>query len=350
MQKQKKRRTYVLLIISLVVLSLIVVVTVKVYRSTFSFIKIKDQAKSADLYIPTGTKLSELLSILYQNGTVSDTVGLKWIAKKKNLPQHLNPGHYVLTPNMRTIDLVNLIRSGEQTPVKVTFGSLRTLEELAKKVSKQIETDAPALTALFHDTAYLNKSSWTLQTLPALFIPNTYEFYWNTSAERFFERMEMEYSRFWSPVRLQSAKNIRLTPVEVSTLASIVEDETYRDSEMPLIAGVYLNRLKKGYRLQADPTIRYARGDFSGKRVLSKDLKINSPYNTYRHYGLPPGPIRIPSIQAIDAVLHAKRNGYLYFCAKEDFSGYHNFAKTLKEHNRNAAKYRRALDRRKIYR
>jgi UPF0755 protein len=182
-----------------------------------------------------------------------------------------------------------------------------------------------------------------------LFIPNTYEFYWNTSADKFIERMYVEYKHFWSKSRLNKAQKIKLTPEQVIILASIVEEETIKDDEKPTVAGVYLNRLHKNIRLQADPTVRFAVGDFEIKRILNKHLKIDSPYNTYKYAGLPPGPICIPTISSIDAVLNYKKHDYLYFCAKDDFSGYHAFAKTLKQHNINATKYRKALNKNRIY-
>jgi len=334
----------------LVILILLIAWSIQFYRKTFSPVRIPESNNSADLYISTGTQLPLLVQNLFQSGFISDTAGFTWFARRKNLDNHIHPGYYVITKGMRINDLINLIRSGKQTPVKVLFHNTRTLEELSGMIGRQLEADSLSLITLLIDTEFIEQKGWTRQTLPALFVPNTYEFFWNTSARQFFNRMEVEYRKFWSDNRLEKAKILQLTSVEVSTLASIVDEETYHKSEMPKIAGVYLDRLKKGYRLQADPTIRFARRDFSGKRVLTKDLQIDSPYNTYRHYGLPPGPIRIPSIQAIVAVLNPDRNGYLYFCAKEDFSGYHNFSKSLKEHNRNAAKYRKALNQRRIYR
>jgi UPF0755 protein len=183
-----------------------------------------------------------------------------------------------------------------------------------------------------------------------MFIPNTYEFYWTTPAKKFIDRMNREYKSFWNENRLKKAKATDMTPIEVSTLASIVDEETVKADEKPVVAGLYINRLNKGIRLQADPTIKFAINDFTVKRILNKDLKADSPYNTYIYAGLPPGPIRIPSIQGIDAVLNHKDHKYLYMCAKEDFSGYHNFAKTLKQHNQNAERYRRALHKNRIWR
>lgn len=301
------------------------------------------------LYIPTGTDVYQLSGILIDEGVIENPEDFLWLADKKNLANHLNPGRYHLHNGLNNNDLVNLIRTGKQSSVKVVFNNVRTPAQLAGIIAKQIEIDSVSLESIFSDDEFLTANNWNLQTVPALFIPNTYEFYWNTSAVGFFNRMEKEFNSFWTEGRLEKAEALGLTPVEVVTLASIVDEETYRDQELPRIAGVYLNRLKMRYRLGADPTVMFAKGDYKMTRVLKKDLEIDSPYNTYKHYGLPPGPISIPSIKAIDAVLNPEKEGYLYFCAKEDFSGYHNFAKTLKEHNRNARKYHNALNKRRIY-
>ena len=233
-----------------------------------------------------------------------------------------------------------MLRKGFQTPVKVVFNNINNLEQLAGRVSDQIEADSLSIT-----TAIRNDSS----ICPCYFIPNTYEFYWNTDAESFIKKMKAEYENFWNETRIAKAEEMNLKPEEVSILASIVDKETTKTSEMPRIAGVYLNRLKKHWPLQADPTLIYALGDYSIHRVLDVHKEIDSPYNTYKHAGLPPGPICLPSIAAIDAVLNAERHKYFYFCAKDDLSGYHVFARNINEHNRNAEKYRRALNKHKIY-
>ncbi len=325
------------------------VILFKFYKRTYTTISIPGGQDSYILYIPTGLDMNGLVKNLYREGIISDTSGFRWLAEKKNLRNHLNAGRYMLKPGMDQNKLVNLIRSGKQEPVHLVFNSQRTMEQLAGVISKQIEADSLSILTLLKDEGFLSEYGWNAKTLPALFIPNTYQFYWNTSATGFFKRMLKEYKLFWDGKRTKKAKALGLTPIEVSTLASIVDEETYIEDEMPKIAGVYLTRLEKRYKLQADPTVKFAKGDFGMTRVLKKDLKIDSPYNTYKYYGLPPGPIIIPSVKAIDAVLNPDRSGYLYFCAKEDFSGYHNFAKTLKEHNRNAKKYQNALNKRRIY-
>ena len=212
----------------------------------------------------------------------------------------------------------------------------------------QLMLDKEELLSLLNDSAYCDSLGFTLETVMAMFIPNTYEVYWNIPAEKLMQRMKREYKSFWTDARLEKAKAINLTPVEVSVLASIVEEETAATDEYPIVAGLYLNRLHRGIPLQADPTVKFAVGDFTLQRILFEHLEIDSPYNTYKYPGLPPGPLRIPTIKGMDSVLNYMKHNYLYMCAKEDFSGRHNFAATLTEHNRNANRYRAELNRRKI--
>jgi len=319
------------------------------YQKVFGLIHIPGDQSEYILYIPSGTDLEELKEILMDEELVSDLTGFDWLADKKNLKTNIHPGRYILSPGMDRNDLVNMIRSGSQEPVNVVFIHLRSLNELASVIALQIETDSSDLMNVFTDDSLLATLGWDQKDLPALFIPNTYEFYWNTSAIEFVERMNREYDRFWDSTRLKKARQLDLTPIEVSTLASIIDEETNQEEELPKMASVYLNRMKKGYRLQACPTIKYAKGDFTMQRILTEDLTIEHPYNTYLHYGLPPGPITIPTVNAIDAVLNPDEGPYLYFSAREDFSGYHYFSKTLEEHNRNARKYQKALNQRNIY-
>jgi UPF0755 protein len=249
---------------------------------------------------------------------------------------------------MNTNQIVNMLKGGMQTPLNVTFNNVRTKEDLAGKVSKYLIADSLSILNLFYDENQIEKFGFNTETYRAMFIPNTYQFYWTTTAGEFAERMKTEFDRFWNDERRKKAENINLSPVEVTILASIVQSETAKSEEMPRIAGLYINRLKRGQSLQADPTVKYAVGDYSLKRILNVHLEVDSPYNTYKYAGLPPGPINFPETSAIDAVLNFERHNYIYMCAKEDFSGYHNFAVTLAEHNRNAAKYRRELDKLKI--
>ncbi len=273
----------------------------------------------------------------------------KWVSKKKNYIDNIKPGRYELTKGMTTNELVNMLRSGAQGPVNITFNNVRFKEELAGKVSKYIEADSVSILNLFSNEEQIKNWGFTTETFRTMFIPNTYEMYWTTSAQDFAERMHTEYQKFWNEERRTKAEALNISPAEVSILASIVQSETIKKEELPRVAGLYVNRLKRGILLQADPTVKYAVGDFSIKRVLNKHLEIESPYNTYKYVGLPPGPICFPDISSINAVLNYEDHKFLYMCAKEDFSGYHNFARTLRQHNKNADKYRKALNDRRIF-
>ncbi len=306
--------------------------------------------QTADFYIPTNATFQEVTGLLELSGFLKSVNDFKWLATKKGYPSSVKAGRYVLEQGMNNNQLVNMLRAGRQTPIKLTFNNVRTKEELAGKVSAKIEADSLSIVKVLNDTLFINEMGFSPSTVFAMIIPNTYEMWWNTNAADFLKRMHREYQQFWSPERLEKAKAAGLTPIEVATLASIVDEETVKADEKATVAGLYLNRLNKGIRLQADPTIKYVLGDFTINRVLNRDLKIDSPYNTYLYAGLPPGPIRIPSIQGIDAVLNYQKHDYLYMCAKDDFSGYHNFSKTLQQHNINAARYRRALRERGIWR
>lgn len=301
------------------------------------------------LYIPKNATFEQVSDSLILNNILISEKAFNWVSKKKNYREAIKPGRYLLKKGMNTNQLVNVLRSGIQEPVNVTFNNVRFKEELAGKVSKYIWADSVSILNLFSDEKQITKFGFTRETYRAMFIPNTYQFYWTTSAGEFAQRMKKEYDKFWTSKREEKAKKIGLSPEEVIILASIVQSETVKPDEIKRIAGLYLNRLKRGILLQADPTVKYAVGDYSIKRVLNKYLEIDSPYNTYKYAGLPPGPIMFPEISAIDAVLNYEKHNYLYMCAKEDFSGYHNFAKTLAQHNRNAAKYRAALNKNRIW-
>ena len=261
---------------------------------------------------------------------------------------NVKTGRYAIkaTDNMRYLH--RRLSMGYQTPIKLTVGSVRTLDRIARNTARQLMVDSCEIATLLNDTAYIRKIGYTKETLPALFIPNTYEVYWNINAEDFMQRMVKEHKAFWNEKRLKQAQDIGLTPIEVATLASIVEEETANQAEKPMVAGLYINRLKKGMLLQADPTVKFSLQEFGLKRILFKHLEIDSPYNTYKYAGLPPGPIRVPSYQGLESVLNYTKHNYLYMCAKEDFSGTHNFAVTSAQHAANARKYQQALNRRGI--
>ena len=335
-------------IVTLVVFVVIVFSTVlKTYRNIY---KPNISKPEVHLYIPTGSEYKDVIEIIKKDTFLIDLDSFEWLAKRKNYANHVYSGRYVLDSSMNNNEIVDKLRAGFQDPVKVIFNSIRTREQLAGRIATQIEPDSLALVALFYNDSLIANFGLKQETLTCIFLPNTYEFWWNTSAESFVKRMHKEYQRFWNEERREQAKKLNLTPEEITTLASIVDEETYFNSEMPRVAGLYINRLRKRMHLQADPTLKFALGDFTIKRVLNVHKQIDSPYNTYRRYGLPPGPISIPSVSAIDAVLNYESHNYLYMCAKPDFSGYHNFAKTLSQHNVNAREYQRALNKERIWR
>lgn len=352
MAKKKDRFVQVKrIIISMVIMVLLIACFLfyKSYQRIYKPNVILVKAKTAFVYIPTGSTLEDVVSILYEKNYLINRNSFEWLAEKKNYRNNIYPGRYKIKNGMSNNKLIDLLRSGKQEPVKVVFNSVRTKEQLAGKIAKQIEADSVSIMRMLKNSSFTEKFGLNTATISCIFLPNTYEFWWNTSAEKFIEKMHSEYKKFWNEQRLSKAAKLNLTPEDVVTIASIVDEETYKDGEMDDIAGVYINRLRKRMPLQADPTIKYALGDFGIKRIIKKQLEIDSPYNTYKYYGLPPGPISIPSIEAIDAVLNYKEHNYLYFCANADFSGYHVFAKTLEQHNVNARAYQRALNKEKIY-
>lgn len=306
--------------------------------------------KDPYLYIPTGASYEEVLALIGARNVVKDLKSFDMVAKRKKYDTRVRPGRYKLKPGMSNNELVNLLRAGLQEPVQVTFNNIRWKEQLSGRVGRKLECDSNALLTLLNNQDYLEKKfGLTVQTIMTIFIPNTYSFNWNTSAEEFLERMATEYKKFWTEARKKKANEIGLSQSEVIILASIVQEEqqVFTD-ERPVIAGLYINRLKKNHPLESDPTLMYAHEDFGMKRVLNKHKEIDSPYNTYRNAGLPPGPLNIPDISSIDAVLNYETSDYFFMCAKDDFSGRHNFAKTYDEHLKNAKKYQKALDERGI--
>lgn len=262
----------------------------------------------------------------------------------------MRPGRYTIQPNSSNIELVRLLRRGQHYAVRFAFNNVRTIDQFVEKVGNRFFFTPEELAACLSDSAFIGSLGFNKYTLPALFIPNTYDLFYDITAEGFVERMHDFYQKFWTQQRKSQAEAIGLTPVEVATLASIVEEENHRPAEKAIIAGLYMNRLHKGMLLQADPTVKFALGDFARKRILNADLSVDSPYNTYKYRGLPPGPIRIPEGSTMDSVLHYTHHDYLYMCAKEDLSGYHNFTSSAAQHAANAARYRAALNRQNIKR
>jgi len=300
------------------------------------------------LYIRTGSTFEDVMQNLGEKELLKDTASFRWAAKQMGYPSRVKPGKYRLEERMNNRTLINTLGGGFQEPVKLRFQDIRLKEQFANYISTQLEPDSLSLIQLLNSDTLAAKYGFNRDNFFCMFIPNTYEFYWNTSADRFFERMHEEYDKFWTPERKAKADSIQLTPIQVSVLASIVKGEALHTDEMPKIAGLYLNRLRRGMLLQADPTVIFAVNDFTIRRVLNKHLLVNSPYNTYIYKGLPPGPIMMPSIAAIDAVLNYQQHDFLYMVAKEDFSGYHNYSKTMAEHLQNARKFQQALNERNI--
>lgn len=304
---------------------------------------------TTEFFIPGGSSYRQVMDSVKSSGIIIRNPRiLDWVARKKNYPGLIRAGRYVVKKEMSYSGFIDMLRSGRQSPVNVTFNNIRTLNDLAGKAGKQIEADSAEILNFLYDPANYIKDGFKRENIISVFIPDTYELYWNTDAEGFYSRMLREYNRFWNGERLDKAQAKNLTPAEVSILASIIDEEVARADEKPRIAGVYLNRLKRGIPLQACPTIRFALNDYTITRVLFTHLQTESPYNTYKYSGLPPGPIGCPSVEGIDAVLNAEKHDYLFFAAKADFSGYHNFSKTLSEHNGYAEQYHKELNRRKI--
>ncbi|QNN44297.1 endolytic transglycosylase MltG [Pedobacter roseus] len=334
------------IVIALIVILIAGYFALNIYRLYFAPNVTENQKY---LYIKTGSSYDDLLAEIKKKDLVKSIGTFTAAAGKMSLATSVKPGRYRLKKGMTNRTLINLIKAGNQDPVKLKFQNIRKKENFAAYLASNLEADSLSFIHVLDSTALISKYGFNQDNVYAMFIPNTYEMYWNVSPVDFFERMHKEYDKFWNADRKQKAASLNLTPAQVYTLASIVDGEALYDKEMPIIAGLYLNRLNKGILLQADPTVIFANNDFTVKRVTGKLLQVQSLYNTYKYAGLPPGPIMMPSINAIDAVLNRDKNNYIYMCAKEDFSGYHNFAETKAEHEINAKKYREALNKRNIF-
>jgi UPF0755 protein len=304
--------------------------------------------KQEYLFIHTGAGFNQVIKTMEDEGILKDSTSFLWAAQNMNYVTRVKAGRYRLHEGMSNRKLINMLASGTQEPVTLSFHNLRLKEQFAGFVSKKIEPDSVAILSLLDSTSYVQQFGFTTDDVYTMFIPNSYQLYWNTSPEKFFKRMYANYEKFWTPERRQKAAAINLSPQQVSVLASIVDAEALHDDEMPTIAGLYLNRLKKGMKLESDPSVIFAENDFTIRRVLSRYLSINSPYNTYLHTGLPPGPIMMPSVNALNSVLDYSKNDYIYMCAKADFSGYHAFATNVADHLVNAHKFHQALNERNI--
>lgn len=324
----------------------ILVIAGIVYYFFFSSMTGKD--KTQYLYIDRDDNIDSVLVKLKDITSLHGMFAFQTLARHTHYSEKIRTGRYAIQPSEGAFVAFRHIKSGMQKPVNLTIPSVRTMENLAAVLSEKLMLDSTELIQVFQDSAICHKYGYTPQTMPCMFIPNTYDIYWNVTTDAFLDRMQKESKAFWNEERTAKADKLKLTPEQVITMASIIDEETSNDGEKPMIAGMYFNRLKADMPLQADPTVKFAIGDFSLKRIYNNMLFINSPYNTYKNTGLPPGPIRIPTIAGIDAVLNMVHHDYFYMCAKEDFSGKHNFAKTYSEHLSNAAKYSAALNNRGI--
>jgi len=339
----KKRRT--IAIISILTTIFIIIATL-VARKTVFFTP--NVTHYCTLIIPKNATFNQVLDSLTKNNIITNIQTFKLASKILKYDRRVMRGKYEIKTNETNYQLIKKLRKGQHYPVTFTFNNVRTMSDFIQKTDKKFLFPAFELQKLLENEHFLTSLGFNKETLPALFIPNTYQIYYDIDAEEFVEKFQTFYQQFWNEKRLQQAGAISLTPNEITTLASIVEEENYKEFEKPIIAGVYINRLRIGMRLQADPTVKFAVGDITLQRILFAHLETNSPYNTYKYVGLPPGPIRFPAPSTIDSVLHYTKHNYLYMCAKEDFSGEHNFAETLSEHERNATKYRNALNKLKI--
>lgn len=328
-------------IIAVVIITGLMIYGYWLYRNIFSD-NTNFSEQQVYVCIPTNSDYEAVKKIIAPY--VKDLDRFDQVAQKKSYPSRQDKsGRFLLTQGMNSNDIVNSLR--QNVPVKLSFNNQERLENLAGRVAQQIEPDSLRLLNAFTDEKFLQENGFTRENILSLFVPNSYEFFWNTTPEKFRAKMLKEYHKFWNPERLAKAKALNLTPIQVAVLASIVHKETVQKDERPKVAGVYLNRLAKGMKLEADPTVIYAvklqSNDFNQviKRVLNKDLATVSPYNTYMYAGLPPGPIAMPDITALDAVLNPEKHNYIYFCASVKRFGYHEFAVTPAQHEANRQQY-----------
>ena len=348
MEEKKKRTILKLLLWIFGVLLLLVAGTgIYAYKSVHKPIELEE---TVVIYIYPNTSYEDVVRLLnYEVGLPSERI-FRLLAERMNYPNRVRPGRFAIEDGTTMPELIRMLRVGEQIPIRLTFNNIRIREDLAGRLSQQLKLDSLSILNALNDTAVAERFGFTHYSFPAMFIPNTYEVFWNTGVDELLNRMYQEYNAFWNEDRRRKAEEIGLTPIEVSILASIVEAECRFADEYSKVAGLFLNRLRRGMLLQTDPTVIFAHGDFTIRRVLNRHLEIDSPFNTYRHVGLPPGPIRIPSPTAIDATLSPMEHNYLFMTANSDFSGRHLFAVTLAQHNRNAAAWHRALNERRIFR
>jgi len=296
------------------------------------------------LIITEDSTFETVMQDIQESGQVKSFFTFRIAAQILDFKGNIKKGKYTFKENESNFSLIKMLRRGQHVPVRFTFNNIRTKEQLVKKLDGKFLFERNELENLLDNRTFLSTFGLTPETTISIFIPNTYELYYDITAEQFFSSMYKQYNRFWNEKRDQQAQKIGLSRSQVVTLASIVEEENFKEVEKGLIAGLYINRLIKGMKLQADPTVKFALQDFRITRITEEHLMTDSPYNTYLYTGLPPGPIRIPATSTVDSVLNYRHHDYIYMCAKEDFSGRHSFAKTYNEHLKNAAKYHQALN------
>lgn len=316
--------------------------------SLFALVQFKGSAveEESELYVSSASDYDRLTDSLLPR--LRHRAAFRCYARRLDLPHSFKPGHYLLRPGMSVVEVARMLKLGLQTPVRVVINNVRTPGQLAARLSRQLDADSAAFAGVLTSRTLASELGFDSVTLFSMFIPDTYEFYWTVAPEELVRRMKREYDRFWEGARDGKRSRSGLSRLEVMTLASIVHEETRQADEMARIAGVYINRLRRGIPLQADPTVKYAMQDFTLRRILHRHLRYESPYNTYLHKGLPPSPICMPDRRCIEAVLDFERHDYIFFCARPTFDGHHNFARTLAEHNANARAWAAELDRRKI--
>ena len=324
---------------------MILIIALTVY---YAMTSVSDSDTVEYIYIDEDDTQDSVIAKIQPYANPIGMAGLKTIIRHSDYGKNIRTGRYAIEPSDGAITVFHRLKSGRQTSMSIVVPEVRTMDRLAGVLSHKLMLDSATIAEALTSEETCKHMGYDTCTIAAMFVPNTYDVYWNMSIEDLLERMKKEHDRFWKGDREAKAAKMQLTPVEVATIASIIDEETSNNAEKPMIAGMYLNRLKAGMPLQADPTIKFALKQFELKRIYNKLLTTDSPYNTYQHQGLPPGPIKIASIKGIDAVLNYVDHNYLYMCAKEDFSGTHNFAHTYQEHLKNAAKYTKALNARGI--
>ena len=348
-----KKKTFTKKIIISILLLIIIVGGIGgywAYNSIYQSNVNLGEKKSKIIYIPTDSDFNDVMRILSEENILKDKASFEWTCEKKKYKNTVKPGKYRVLAKMSNNELINILRAGLQEKIELNFNGLKTKQQLVARLAKRIEADSADLALAMEDNGYLEQYGFNQDNVQAMFIPDTYEFYWNTSVDQFFEKMAEEYKKYWTEDKKKKAKGIGLSQSEVAILASIVQAEQCCDNEeKKVIAGLYLNRIEKGMKLQSDPTVIFAIGDFTIQRVYSNQLKFDSPYNTYVVYGLPLGPIGFPAKTSMDAVLEHDENDFIYMCAKSTLNGKHNFSKTFNQHEIYAAEYRKALKEKGIH-